>query len=263
MQNAIKYYGGKAGMTKFLLPLFPKDYDVFVDAFGGSASVLLAEERPKVIEIYNDLGENVYALYKTIGDEETFKQLQMKLELTPYSEQFRREYKEKLKEKDLSLLDRAFYFMYVNRTSFNGVGGFSTTLFKRRDLSKEVSVYLSSIAGLEELHQRLSSVVFEHKDIFKILDKYDKEDSFIYLDPPYVHDTRLSGTRYEVEMTNDEHERFVNRLLTMKAKVMVSGYDNNIYEPLNKHFHRYEFVSPLSRSNKTEVVWLNYDVLAS
>lgn len=245
-------------MTKFLLPLFPKEYDVFVDAFGGSASVLLAEERPNVNEVYNDLGENVYALYKTISDKEKMQELRFKLEITPYSEQFRAEYKEDLKDPNISMVNRAFKFMYVNRTSFNGVGGFSTTLMKRRSMSKEVSVYLSAIEGLEGMHQRLSSVVFEKKDIFKILDKYDIENAFIYLDPPYVKSTRASSTRYEVEMDDEEHKRFVERLLTMKAKVMVSGYDHPIYEPLNEHFNRHEYVSPLSRSEKVEVVWTNY-----
>lgn len=254
----IKYYGGKAGMTKFLLPLFPKEYEIFVDAFGGSASVLLAEERPNVNEVYNDLGDNVYSLYKVISDKTMMEELRMKLELTPYSETFRAEFKNDLKKTDLSLVERAFKFMYVNRTSFNGVGGFSTTFMKGRPLSKEVSVYLSAINGLEELHKRLSTVVFEHKDIFKILEKYDREDTFIYLDPPYVQDTRVSTTRYEVEMSDEEHKRFVERLLSMKAKVMVSGYDHPIYEKLNDRFKRYEHVSPLSHSNKIEIIWSNY-----
>lgn len=254
----IKYYGGKSGMTKFLLPLFPKEYDIFVDAFGGSASVLLAEERPNVNEVYNDLGDNVYSLYKVISDKTMMEELRKKLELTPYSETFRAEFKNDLKKTDLSLVERAFKFMYVNRTSFNGVGGFSTTFMKGRPLSKEVSVYLSAIRGLEELHKRLSTVVFEHKDIFKILEKYDREDTFIYLDPPYVQDTRVSSTRYEVEMTDEEHERFVERLLTMKAKLMVSGYDHPIYEKLNDKFKRYEYTSPLSHSNKIEIIWTNY-----
>lgn len=245
-------------MTKFLLPLFPKEYDIFVDGFGGSASVLMAEERPNVNEIYNDLGGNVYSLYKTISDKDLLNELRFKLELMPYSEQYRAEFKEDLKKADIGIVERAFKFMYVNRTSFNGVGGFSTTIMKGRNLTKEVSVYLSCIEGLEDLHKRLSSVVFEKKDIFKILEKYDREDAFIYLDPPYVKSTRVSSTQYEVEMEDEEHERFVERLLAMKAKVMVSGYDHPIYEPLNEHFNRYEYVSPLSRSEKVEVVWTNY-----
>lgn len=257
-QNPIKYYGGKTGMVKFLLPLFPKRFDIFVDAFGGSASVLLAEERPNVNEVYNDLGKNVYSLYKVVSDEEMMKELKFKLELTPYSEDFRREFKEDLKGNSLSMVERAFKFMYVNRTSFNGVGGFSTTFMKGRNLSKEVSVYLSRIEGLEDLHKRLSTVVFEHKDIFKILEKYDREDAFIYLDPPYIQETRVSSTRYEVEMTNEEHERFVGRILKMKAKLMVSGYSHPIYDKLNGIFKSYEYRSPLSRSEKVEMVWTNY-----
>lgn len=254
----VQYYGGKGGMVKFLLPLFPKKYDVFVDAFGGSGSLLLAEEREKTIEVYNDLGENIYSLYKVIADPEMMKQLQFKLEITPFSEQFRAEFKEDLRRGGLSMVDRAFKYMYVNRTSYNGVGGFSVALAKGRRICKEVSCYLAAVEGLEDLHNRLSSVVIENKDIFKILDRYDRDDTFFYLDPPYIHDTRSSSTKYEVEMTDEEHRRFVERILGMKAKWMLSGYDHPIYEALNGRCRRFETKSPFSDSKRNEVVWLNY-----
>lgn len=254
----IKYYGGKSGMLKFLLPLFPKGYKIFVDGFGGSASVLLAEERPKIIEVYNDLGDNVYSLYKCIQDGELYSQMQEKLQMIPYHERIRAEFKDDLKRTDLSLLERAYKFLYVNRTSFNGVGGFSAAILRDRNFAKGVSAYLSAIDGLENMHKRLATVIMEHKDIFAILDRYDQPDVFFYLDPPYVHSTRISSTRYEVEMEDEEHERFIDRLLTMKAKWMVSGYDHPIYERLTANANRYEYISPLSRSKKVEVVWTNY-----
>ena len=176
MKSPIKYYGGKSYMTKIILSHFPKDYDIYVEGFGGGASVLF-EKPQEGIEVYNDLGENVYSLFKVLSDKDMFTELKHRLDLTPYSHQLRDEYKEFLKDK-LSLQDRAYYFIYVNRSSFNGVGGFSTNMSIRRNMSKSCSDYLSMIDKLPNIHNRLSSVIIEHRDIMELLRKYDNERTF-------------------------------------------------------------------------------------
>ena len=256
MKSLVKYYGGKSYMTKIILEQFPKEYSVNVERFGGGASVLFEKEKTP-LEIYNDLGENVYSLFKVISDKDMFQRLKEKMDLTFYSEELREEYKKDLKT-ELSLEDRAYKFLYVNRTSFNGVGGFSVTLLVRRNMSKSTSDYLSMIDNLPEVHNRLSSVIIEHKDISDLLDKYDQEDVFMYLDPPYVHSTRKSGTRYEKELSDEDHQRLCERLLTYKGKVLLSGYDNEIYKILDSKFNKLSFESPNSNSNSVETLWRNY-----
>ena len=71
MKSPIKYYGGKSYKTKIILSHFPQDYDIYVEGFGGGASVLFEKEQ-KGIEIYNDLGENVYSLFKCLADKDKF-----------------------------------------------------------------------------------------------------------------------------------------------------------------------------------------------
>ena len=211
------------------------------------------------LEVYNDLGENVYSLFKVLSDKDMFERLKEKLDLTYYSEQLRNEFKQDLKG-ELSLEDRAYKFIFVNRSSFNGVGGFSTTMLARRNMSKSCSDYLSMIDKLPEIHNRLSSVIIEHKDIFDLIDKYDKETTFMYLDPPYVKETRLSNQTYECEMTNEQHRQLCERLLTFKGKVLLSGYDNEIYKILDDKFIKIEFQSPNAGSSATAVLWRNYDI---
>lgn len=244
-------------MTDILKENFPPSFDIYVEGFGGGASLLLSKPQ-NGIEVYNDLGENVYSLFKVLSDKEMFYRLKERLELTFYSAQLRNEYKELLKLNDISIEDRAYYFIYVNRTSFNGVGGFSTTMTVRRNMSKSTSDYLSMIDSLPEIHNRLSSVVIEHRDIFDLIDKYDDTNVFMYLDPPYVKSTRSSSTDYEVEMSDDEHIKFVDRLLQCKCKVLVSGYDHPIYDRLLSKFSKVNFKSPNSQSDATETLWMNY-----
>lgn len=258
MKSPIKYYGGKSYMTNIIINQFPKDYEVYVEGFGGGASVMFQKEKTP-LEVYNDLGENVYSLFKVLSDKDMFERLKEKLDLTYYSEQLRNEFKQDLKG-ELSLEDRAYKFIFVNRSSFNGVGGFSTTMLARRNMSKSCSDYLSMIDKLPEIHNRLSSVIIEHKDIFDLIDKYDKETTFMYLDPPYVKETRLSNQTYECEMTNEQHRQLCERLLTFKGKVLLSGYDNEIYKILDDKFIKIEFQSPNAGSSATEVLWRNYDI---
>ncbi len=210
------------------------------------------------LEVYNDLGKNVYSLFKVLANEDSYIKLKNRLELAYYMNGIREEYKELLKDKSLSVEDRAYYFFYVNRSSFNGVGGFSRTMLVRRNMSKSTSDYLSAIDRLPELHNRLSSVIIDNADIFDLLNRYNKNNVFIYLDPPYVKSTRSSSTNYEVEMGEEEHVKLVNTLLCSESKILISGYDHEIYKPLSKNWFKLDFKSPNSNSQRTETLWKNY-----
>ena len=247
-------------MTDIIISHFPKDYSVYIEGFGGGASVLFAKEKDK-LEIYNDLGRNVYSLFKVLSDKELFEQMKDKLDLTYYSADTRKEFIEDLKRDNLSLLDRAYKYFYVNRSSFNGVGGFSTTLLVRRNMSKSVSDYLSAIDGLSEVHNRLSSVIIENRNIFDLIEKYDDKNAFFYLDPPYLKCTRTSSTNYECEMSDNDHEKFIDKLLSSKGKFLVSNYENKIYQRLlDNGWNLYKYDSVNACSDRTECLWYNYDI---
>lgn len=258
MNSPIKYYGGKTYMTDIIKNHFPKQYNVYVQGFGGGASLLFSKNQEKC-QIYNDLGKNVYSLFKTLSDKEMFLQLKQKLDLTYYSFDLRKQFKQKLKEDNLSLLQRAYCFIYVNRSSFNGVGGFSTNLITRRNMSKSVSDYLSMIDYLPQIHNRLSSVIVENRDIFELIPKYDSKETFFYLDPPYVHETRSSTTSYEQQMTNEQHEQLIDLINNSKGMFLISGYYHPIYDNL-RNFNRIDFESPNSGSDSIETLWFNYNL---
>ena len=76
-------------------------------------------------------------------------------------------------------------FFYVNRTSFNGIGGFKINTYVRRGTSKSVSDYLSAVEHLEKLHERLKNVIVSNTDAIGLMERFNKENVFMYLDPPY------------------------------------------------------------------------------
>ena len=66
MKSPIKYYGGKSYMTKIILSHFPKDYDIYVEGFGGGASVLFKKPQ-EGIEIYKSTDGTNYKLEQTLN----------------------------------------------------------------------------------------------------------------------------------------------------------------------------------------------------
>ena len=258
MKSPIKYFGGKVYMMSIIEEHYPQDIQkrVFIEGFGGGASALMSKP-PYGCEIYNDLEKNVYSLFKVISDTDMFNEFKHILDCTPYSRALRDEYLHDLKERNnLSLIERAVRYFYVNRTSFNGQGSFCTNLHIRRGMSKAVSDYLSAVDRLQDIHERISRVIVENLDILSLLDKYSGEDTFFYLDPPYVHSTRKSMARYSCEMTDEQHIAMIEKIIKHRGKFVISGYDCEIYRTLeDKGFQKLSFKSP--SSNMTETIWWN------
>lgn len=261
----IRYFGGKSGMYNKIIEHFPdsSEFDKYIEPFGGSYSIGLSLDPLPPVEIYNDLEQNVYSLYKVLSDKELYEQFKEKCDLVFYSEDIRNEFKGLLKEDNLSLVDRAFYFFYVNRTSHNGIGGFSKNTYIRRSMSKSISDFLSAIDRLPELHDRLSKIIISNTDGIKLINDNSDNRTLIYCDPPYSQTTRTS-TRYKVDMDNDKQIEFLNSVINNKSKIIISGYDCELYNILTENgFTKIQFeVKTISgtfeKKTKIETLWLNY-----
>jgi DNA adenine methylase len=268
MNSPIKYFGGKGTMFNNIIDYFPKreTYNTYIEPFGGSYSIGLKKE-PVEIEIYNDLEKNVYSLYKVLSTPLLFRLFKEKCDLVLYSEDIRSEFIQNLKDPDISILDRAFYFFYVNRTSHNGVGGFSKNTYIRRGMSKSISDFLSAIDRLPELHDRLSRVIVTNMDGIEMIRKYNASNVFHYCDPPYEQSTRTT-TRYKVDMDRDGHIDFLNAVMESKSKILISGYDCELYDRLSENgFKKVSFDVKTIDGNfkpktKTEYLYYNYEIIA-
>lgn len=264
MNSPIRYFGSKGTMYNNIIKHFPnkEEFDTYIEPYGGTFVVGLKKE-PSKIEVYNDLEQNVYSLYKVISDKDMFEQFKQKCDLTIYSEDLRKDFKEKLKFDDLDIITRAFYFFYVNRTSHNGIGGFSMNSSIRRGMSKAVSDFLSCIDRLPELHERLSRVIISNTDGVKLIRKYNAPNNLLYLDPPYEQSTRTSA-RYKVDMDRNGHIEFLDAVIESKSKIIISGYECDLYERLTDNgFKKLNFEvktidGNFNKKTKIETLWMNY-----
>ena len=82
----------------------------------------------------------------------------------------------------------------------------------------------------------------------------------MYLDPPYVRSSRRSGALYVHEMDDDQQHQLLDALARSKAKIILSGYDNGLYNNALRGWHKDSItVSTTSTAKAVEFIWMNYD----
>lgn len=262
-------------MTAKILPLLPLCH-TYVEPFAGSAAILFAKKSSPV-EVYNDIDGGLVNFFRIIANPKDFEQFYHQVALLPYARSLYYESRNTWKD-IIDPIERAVAWFVVARQSFSGILGSSwsnSITFSRRGMSGSVSSWLSCIEGLPEIHQRFQRVQIEQVDWQDIFKRYDTPETLFYCDPPYVHNVRTSdGGEYKHEMTNDDHKNFISVLLKIQGMAIVSGYEHEIYKPLENNgwvMHKFHTAcyaacktkasgiqgkgSAIKKSPRTEILW--------
>ncbi len=285
MRPIIKYFGGKQYLTKKIIELMPH-HIYYLEPFFGAGSVFFAK-KPAKYEFINDIDEDLYNFYKVLRDPEKVKEFQRRCSLTLYSRSEYDHARQKYEDEDYDDdIDQAHVFYILANQSFSGGIVNSWSL----DVSnlKGSLAFKNKNEKILNIHKRLQNVQIECKDFFDVWETYvevweSKEFSaFVYLDPPYVAETRRGG-KYQNEFSTKDHERLIETIIDSKVKVMVSGYENEIYRELEKSgWNRIDMDVPAYSAGRTrhtgilgegvmkeknqmrkECLWMNYDVQKS
>lgn len=260
------YFGGKSIHLNKLLPLIPK-HGFYGEVFGGAASLLFYKE-PAQLEVYNDLDSNLVNFFRVLRDEEKFEKFYLKIQLTPYSREEHRFCKKRLEE-TIDEIEKARRMFYLFVSSFGGQGGWSYAK-KEAKKSHAVREYLGRIDLLPEFHKRFRMVQVEHLDFMDFLKKYNVwgKEGFFYLDPPYYPSKIKTKRSYKFLMSVNDHWNMIKWLIEdCKVKILLSGYDNNMYNLLlEKGWRKEEWKGRIhttagqKEQKKIECVWFNYDI---
>jgi len=70
---------------------------------------------------------------------------------------------------------------------------------------------------LYAIAKRLKQVQIENRPAIELIKRVDTEDTFFYVDPPYLHETRNRKKIYSFEMTNDDHIELAECLKSIKG----------------------------------------------
>lgn len=218
------YFGGKQAMVRHIAPLLPK-HEVYVEVFGGAGSLLFGKA-PSALEVYNDIDSDLVNFFAVLRNTPTA--LIRQLELTPFArEEYEFCHKHLFDEADEVERARRFYVAIAQGIMAKiDKKGWTHSLSTSRIAP---DVWANTIDELMDCAMRLRRVQIEHDTSDRIIRAYDAPDVLYYCDPPYVPETRRSGT-YRHEMTNDQHRQLLEIITTCRGMVILSGYDCPLYQ---------------------------------
>jgi DNA adenine methylase len=80
----------------------------------------------------------------------------------------------------------------------------------------------------------------------------------VYCDPPYLLNTRTSERRYRFDYEEKDHTDLLGILRHLPCKVMISGYDSELYNKALKGWQSIEIQVMNQGGVRTEKVWFNF-----
>ena len=272
IQSPLNYTGGKFKLLPQILPLFPKNIDIFVDLFCGGANVGVNVKSNRII--LNDINDNLtylFSMFKNLGNDfftlidEIIEKYQLSKSskysyeyyncnsntgLAPYNkDKFLKLREDFNSSKDVGYYHYAMLYVLIiysfnNQIRFNSQGKFNLPVGKRDFNDKMQEKLKKFINRLESKNYEFSNYDFRNFDISKL-----NSNSFVYVDPPYL----ITCATY-----NEQDEKdlliFLDKLNTNNIKFALSnvlrskGKENSI------------LINWASKNrDKYRVINLNYD----
>ncbi|MCP4149850.1 MAG: DNA adenine methylase [bacterium] len=226
----LKYFGSKWRIAPWIISHFP-EHDHYIEPCGGGASVLLRKSESS-LESYNDIDGDVVNLFRVIREQP--EELIRLLDLTPWAED---EFKFCLQPCE-NRLERARRFLASNMMCIHGgnkedMSSWRRTIGYRTIGDAPKKKRNKRIISIEGVTKRLKSVqIFNRSYDYFLSEKYDRESHLVYIDPPYLHETRRSSQKYAHEWDNSEHEKLFELVKDMVSMVVISGYNCSLYRDM-------------------------------
>lgn len=262
----LRYHGGKWMLAPWIISHFPA-HRVYVEPFGGAASVLMRKPR-SYGEVYNEIDGQIVNLFRVCREQPDA--LIGALKLTPFARD----------EFMLSYEDSADPVEQARRTVIRSYMGFGSaaacgakTGFRsnsNRSGTLPAHDWANFPDSVRDIGRRLSGVVIENKDAAAVMMQHDSEETLHYVDPPYVFDTRSVASPYckkgyRHELTDEDHRALATTLHELRGMVVLSGYACDLYdEDLFSTWHRVERPALADGARpRTEVLWMNDQCFAA
>jgi DNA adenine methylase len=236
---ALRYHGGKWKLAPWIISNFPA-HRVYVEPFGGGASVLLRKPR-SYAEVYNDLDGEIVNLFRVARDHG--EHLARVVELTPFA---RAEFEQSYESTD-DPIEQARRTLVRSFMGFGSAGASGQSTGFRSN---------SNRSGTTPGHDWMN-----FPDALQVMRSHDGDEVLHYVDPPYVHSRRQLRTRapsYRHEMTDADHEALASGLAGLRGKVIVSGYRCDLYDDLLRGWQRVDRAAHADGArDRVESLWLS------
>lgn len=257
MKAVIKYPGAKWAIADKIISYMPEHHS-YLEPYAGSLAVLL-KKPPSDIETANDLDGDVVNLFKVIREHPA--ELARVVNYTPYS---RQEYERATEGDALNSIDQARRFL-IKLSQGHGFKTCDKKVGWKNDVQGREKAYAvrdwNQIPDwIQKVAKRLKQVQIENRPAIELIKRFNYENVLIYADPPYVLSARKGGKMYRYEMDESDHIELLEALLQHKGMVMLSGYDNDLYNSYLQGWNKAYFKAQAQNSTaRTEVLWMNFD----
>lgn len=260
--NILKYPGGKAYFASTIVGMM-RPHQIYVEPFFGSGKVFFTKQQSDM-NLLSDADSAVINFWEQVRLHPEI--LMASLKKLPYERRAFEIWRDRFDPKSHNLVHALRVFV-LSRMSRSGLGlEFSDSNRLRRGMPEGESSYLSAIEELPKAAAMLGKagttiLCRDYKDAIKPV--LDDPSALIYLDPPYVGAMAM----YRVAMTMEQQEEML-KLITdenVKAKIILSGYDNPLYRKylINRWvLNKIPTVNRMSetkvQTERTECIWRNY-----
>lgn len=246
MKPIFKWTGGKRREIKLFKQFFPdlmqKQYE-FIEPFVGGGAVLFNLENNR--NIINDYDSDVINFYKQVKEQNPqflnlINDLRKEILETSLSETFYR-WRNKDRSKDYltttSLEEQAVRFYVINQLAFSGIKRFNSKNQFNTPFGHYKNLNLDILSKKEHVNL-LRNTTICCGDFQPIMSNNDREDVFIFLDPPYNRVFKKYSADNEFDL--EDHKRLRDTFTQMshsKVMLIIDGSEEikELYEGYIKH----------------------------
>ena len=251
VKSLAPWFGGKRSMAPVIVTELGPHIQYF-EPFAASLAVLLGKPESRH-ETVSDLHGDATNLARVIQDEATAIPLYERLQRTVVCDGLLKDAQCVLAESPASVEgrdpERAYWFFVASWMARNGTAGTASRDYQlavrwTHGGGSPTVRFRSATDSLPAWHRRLLNVVVLTRDAFEIIPRFqDDAHTAIYVDPPYISESRTSWSdhggahsgKYLHDFNakaggifdgGDEHERLRDQLAAFQhARVVVSYYD--------------------------------------
>lgn len=260
LKPPIPRLGGKSRLRKQVLSMLPK-HDCYVEPFFGAGWVYFGKNHSKV-EVVNDIDGELINLFKMI------KYHAEEIERVMHYEISSRDSFNEYRNADITSMteiQRAVRYIYLVSQSYASKGGSFGYGTNTRPSPQIFNTEL-----LIELKRRLRNTYVENLDYKVIFEKYDRQWTIFFCDPPYLETDIKFSVDCKINFDKDEHIKLANILKNIKGKFLLTINDHPFIRKLYEGFNITETkvnysVAKKNESRKkyNELIITNYDISCS
>lgn len=220
INSPFKWVGGKSRLRKYIIPLLPV-HTCYVEPFAGAAWVLFGKP-PSDVEVLNDIDQELVTFFRVVKEKPEELIASFEWELVSRAE-FER--LAASNSAQLSDVQRAHRFYYLIMAGWGGelkYPRFQTSIMDGGHGNRLIGALETLRERIKPVHDRLRTVIIENLHWQDCIDRYDRPNTAMYIDPPYPD----NGCNYAYNMRDwDDHKSLAERLQSTKCKWILSSYD--------------------------------------